>query len=277
MRSDMASVICDRPRVNGDGGKSIPHKGYKKYLDKAMKNDGEGLPKKEPMDSKKEFGEHLGPLKRYALSCVGRHWDDVYSEVCQNIDKGSVTQNHILTHLYDYIARDVMFNDEGEIVRNEYPFAPPYGALVYVHPDTGIVTKNKHTNRYRREKKPEKLIKTGWVDKNTFYLQDHNGIWWTCWMREVPKRSWHKYKFYPMNPARMTEADIAYRKKKKNTFLDGYWIYHKVWDVFLQDTVQEGDYRLDRAYGTKCTHYTYKKLQMNKAEIRRIKKKYGVE
>src|SRR5207244_2148033 len=59
----------------------------------------------------KYFNEHLGPLRRFLHSNVGRPWDKVYSEICQHVDRGNVVQKHILTHLFEYVIVDVEMID----------------------------------------------------------------------------------------------------------------------------------------------------------------------
>jgi hypothetical protein len=65
MREDMFKVIVERPRTGGDGGKSVPQKGYSKKWKKHKSNDYEDAPTKESIDSPykrgyagKELNEH---------------------------------------------------------------------------------------------------------------------------------------------------------------------------------------------------------------------------
>ena len=82
MRSDMAKVIVERPRIGSSmRGKS---KGYRRSLQRL---DHETLPSKEGikrrhLGHRKWLNEHLGPLRRYLDSQVGRPWNKVFSEIC---------------------------------------------------------------------------------------------------------------------------------------------------------------------------------------------------
>lgn len=261
MRSDMAQVITDEPRR---GGRIKSPKGEKRDWnripddEKPYKERGNVRRKWIESYSNKEFGEHLGPLRRFALSCEGRNWDDVYSEICKCIDKGNVTQKHIFTHLYQYIERKVIIKN-GIPYLGEYPFTPinsRYNTVVYVDPETKII---KRAAEYRRKKKVSfdyTPIETGWLDKNTFYMVK-DSIWYACWLKEVP-------------PPREVDWEKEYLRvlgwKRK--------VYDYVDDQFLGMRIQANDSLLFATYHRRG-FYCYKKLQLNKREIRRIKKAYG--
>ncbi len=269
MRPDMAKVLCEEPRHGGFGGKSKPPKGYHKALRKEMESEA---PRKHETTSpagkyggygggQKIFGEHLGPLKRYVLSCVGRKWDDIYSEICQHIDKGNVVQKHILTHLFDYIEKDVRIED-GKIYealptpkrwgKSAYPYVETR-KLTYVHPDTGILCRTP-TRPRPAKKKNMKLVLAG---EKHCYVQDDKGIWWECWLDSF--RQPEKYKYF------FTHTLKDYKPK---------WIYAyryaKEWDVFLRRHVQDGAGILNKTYGKNL--YCFKRRQLNKSEIRKLKK-----
>ncbi|MBY0456076.1 MAG: hypothetical protein K2V38_01930, partial [Gemmataceae bacterium] len=108
MREDMAKVLVERPRLGRRRAESWPGKGYRKQLRKCWQA-GVEPPAREGMKSTygyntKHFNEHLGPLRRFLDANVGRPWDKVYSEICQQVERGNVVQNHILTHLFDYVV-----------------------------------------------------------------------------------------------------------------------------------------------------------------------------
>ncbi len=113
MRADMAKVLVERPRPGSREG-SRPSKGYEKRCRKAMDHP-DGPPARErmkaPYSDLRFFNEHLGPLRRYIDSQVGRPWDKVYAEICQHIDRGNVVQKHILTHLFEYVVTHVVMID----------------------------------------------------------------------------------------------------------------------------------------------------------------------
>ena len=108
MRSDMAKVIVERPRIGSSmRGKS---KGYRRSLQRL---DHEKLPSKEGikrrhLGHRKWLNEHLGPLRRYLDSQVGRPWNKVFSEICAHINRSSAVQDHVRDHVADYVATNVI-------------------------------------------------------------------------------------------------------------------------------------------------------------------------
>jgi hypothetical protein len=85
MREDMADILSQgrgsRPgRVRGNEGRGGPAA-------------WEELPRRERMRCGRDF--HAGadfrrrPLERFLLSRVGRPWDEVFSEICARLPKGS--------------------------------------------------------------------------------------------------------------------------------------------------------------------------------------------
>lgn len=103
MREDMAKVLCERPRNGGDGArKGRPLR------------DGQPMPKSQGLRrAVKERGdwkmlnEHLGPLRRFLQRQVGLPWNKVHSEIRARIKPGNTVQEHILTHVPDFLSRHV--------------------------------------------------------------------------------------------------------------------------------------------------------------------------
>jgi hypothetical protein len=124
MRSDMAKVIVERPRVPGWEG-SKP-KGCQRKLHR-LRDDGP--PIREGMKARwrggtKSLNEHLGPLRRYLNSQVGRPWDKVFSEICVHINRNSAVQDHVRDHVDVVLNRPVAEIDTVTARRH-------YGATVY--------------------------------------------------------------------------------------------------------------------------------------------------
>lgn len=109
MRSDMAKVIVERPRRHG----LAKPKGYHRDLQR-MGEDGpprcEGM-KRRWGHGTKDLNEHLGPLRRYLDSQVGRPWDKVFSEICTHINRDSAVQDHVRDHVEDFVVRHVFYQD----------------------------------------------------------------------------------------------------------------------------------------------------------------------
>jgi len=110
------------------------------------------------------FNEHLGPLRRFLDTNVGRPWDRVYSEICQHVDRGNVVQKHILTHLFDYIVTDTVLiggqpcrgggRRYGESLRNSndrYQW--------FVCPKSGLLRKSRYVPyRANRAAQPRRVV-----------------------------------------------------------------------------------------------------------------------
>lgn len=151
MRKDMFKVIVERPRRNP--------KRYKKGRDK----NWEDLPKKESMRKKydwnwnrKELNENLKPLVRFLKSKVGSKWDDVFSEICENLTLDSAIQKHVRDHVFDYVKVNVLIES-----KKVYHIPKYYGKWtelwnddLYIDPNNGILKLYK-TKRRLREKRNE--------------------------------------------------------------------------------------------------------------------------
>ena len=194
MREDMAKVLVERPRVRSRFVPGLCGKGYKTRLRKAMASD-DGPPSREPImrmynnSPDKHFNEHLGPLRRFLNTHVGRPWANVYSEICRHVDRGNVVQKHILTHLFQYVAVQVeMIDGEPHRLPHErwgFRGGPLRGPNQwYVCPKTGLLKRAKAEARERRRQRrwglarspqPEPLV--GWVDGERCVCRFPGGEW----------------------------------------------------------------------------------------------------
>jgi hypothetical protein len=53
--------------------------------------------------NRKELNETLSPLFRFFRGQVGNKWDDVYSRLCEMIDRRSATGLHVLEHIRNFV------------------------------------------------------------------------------------------------------------------------------------------------------------------------------
>ena len=183
MRSDMHKVICEEPRHGA---------GPQKHLRRANIAH-ELLPRFEgirrPHRSRKWFGEHLGPLRRWLRSQVGRPWNDVYGEACAVIKPDSVVRNHIKFHLLEFVHRHTFLRDGrvwcfaagwrgGELPVEE---AASRWSPFYVHPVTRALCEVPSRPRRRwREAHEQRLVKSRrWLNEDTV-LRLLNGMWFEC-------------------------------------------------------------------------------------------------
>ena len=90
----------------------------------------------------KDFTDLLGPLRRYLLQSVGRRWDDVYSEISQNIPSDSMQGRHIRQHVEGYVEQEVILIDNKPYRMPKYGTGPvPITRHFYVNPVTGLLQK----------------------------------------------------------------------------------------------------------------------------------------
>ena len=180
----MHKVIVEEPRHGG---------GRSKQNRRANLPD-ELLPKKEgmrrPHARRKWFGEHLGPLKRWLRSNVGRRWNDVYSEAAQVIKPNNVVAAHIRVHMFQMVQR-YTFMRAGEVwcissfawPRAELPVAELRSnscwPTFYVHPETGVL--HEVSARPKRPRVHEESDRK-WVSE-TLLLQKMNGCWFACYLQ----------------------------------------------------------------------------------------------
>jgi hypothetical protein len=169
MRADMGKVLVERPRVTGWGYSPGPTKGYRKRLRKCL-DAGDSPPAREGIKrpyghGTKHFNEHLGPLRRFLNSNVGRPWDKVYAEICEHVDRGNVVQRHILTHLFQYVVVHTVLID-GEPCRGD-AYARGYGQplrtthdrhLWYVCPRSGLLRRSRYAPRGRHRPDPPRRV-----------------------------------------------------------------------------------------------------------------------
>lgn len=153
MRADMAKVIVERPR-HGSRLRGA-RKGYRKRFHMTALED---QPKRERIEERgggmKHFNEHLGPLRRYLLSQVGRPWNKVFSEICAHISRDSVVQDHVRDHVWDYVIVHVKLIEGvpcygegywiGQPLQNGWRFP-----LLYVCPRSGLLRRVKRPSSRR--------------------------------------------------------------------------------------------------------------------------------
>src|SRR5262245_56031154 len=147
MRKDMSKIIVERPRI--DSGPR--RKGRSRPL-----TDADGAPYRardrdgghERPQRTKHLNENLAPLRRFLQSNVGRPWNKVRSELAENIRPTSTVQQHVLDHVTDFVATKTVMR-EGKVMvfdshsrRHPVPVQESW-ALLYVHPKSGLLMKNR--------------------------------------------------------------------------------------------------------------------------------------
>jgi len=153
---------------------------------------------KRPHRQRKWFGEHLGPLRRWLRSTVGRKWNDVYGEACCVIKANNAVRVHIRTHMMDYVQRHTFLRD-GEVWCWQFSKPLPVGTLrghpvwptFFVHPETGLLHEVPHAKKaiLGREADQNRANKVRrWISDRLLLLKIE-GLWFACEMEPLRKHS----------------------------------------------------------------------------------------
>jgi hypothetical protein len=248
MREDLNKLLCERERP-----RSWDHYSNYRNLDRferqyvdAFEFDddevldpftGVGSGSRESMKYRygydsKQFNENLNPLWGVVRKNVGRKWDKVYSELCEVFDKRSVINQHILTHLFDFVELNVVVTD-GKLWVNQRYYSHPRllrdsDVEYYVDPRDGILKRNAHRKSYKvvqRElnaaKKVEEAKTKRVVDADT-ELHLINGVWF-------------EVKFAVFEGT--TKVTMIKNSWSKNTYASTSIEYPYKYDVLLKKTV----------------------------------------
>lgn len=156
-------LIECRRRAGGNKNKKWREKGDKKRLAVATQKDS--LPYRLSMKSNNGGctiqDDDLEPLIRYLKTNAGRKWNDVYSDLNQQLDTRSATGLHVLEHLWDFVQIHTGINEHGQITHiPKWGFRrfiiDKYYRWFYVHPTTGILVDNQFEYQKRRGPFPKK-------------------------------------------------------------------------------------------------------------------------
>lgn len=151
MRYDMGRVVIEKERR---GSRNLGRKVH--TFGKIVDGEYYG-PTKIPISRHRQFGyeskeptDVLSPLNGYLKKQVGRAWDDVWSELCQNLRKGGIGVSHILEAHVDVYHKCWWGEGTGPYNQGKIGF---YGARIgsrigcwpvgdgdlYVDPETGLL------------------------------------------------------------------------------------------------------------------------------------------
>jgi hypothetical protein len=157
----LGEIVIERPR-NGMRISLKKRTGYHKQLHKltqdAIEDGGLLSPYLiKPRNKSKYLSDHLGPLRGFLRSQVGQPWNDVYSQLCQQLNPNTMTGQHVISHLWDYVERHVELID-GVPHRKPYwgryirTLESSYREQFYVHPETRLLCLAEP--RPRRQQQP---------------------------------------------------------------------------------------------------------------------------
>lgn len=179
MRADMEKVIVERPRL----GSRAPSrkKGYRKYLQSMPVED---LPRNEPLLGRwrgrgKWLNEHLGPMRRFLRSNVGRPWNHVHRDLCEHVSFDNAVQSHVLVHVFEYVHLHVRVEDSSTVYSHQCSWwwhRKLNAGEMYVCPATGVL---KVVRRNVRHRPPTRIV----ANASTQYLFRDNA-WWEVRLRK---------------------------------------------------------------------------------------------
>ena len=254
MRDDMSKVIVERPRRGG----------LTTYASRRFRNDEERGGKigiKRGYTDRKWLNENLAPLKRWLASQANRPWNKVYSELCANIDRRNTVQEHIFTHIDQFVERETRLIDGKVYVVNRWPhkFIPieEAGGELYVHPTTGILRKNAGRFAYKQRRVAEQSVAKAELASRRrdlggmMQLHKVDGIWYQVTLAEIP----------------MPHIFVDRSSGRQN------FDYPQVWDVVRRKLVSrlpDKSQRNDRDHPPvgKAWVYAIRKRQLSSAELK---------
>lgn len=182
----------------------------------------------------KEHSINTGPLKRYLRSKVGQSWNDVYSEIKNNVNFGR--QNII-----EWVVETNTYMDGDTVMVAGYKHAPVHSHcwdIFYVDPRDGSLQFAPMANRYRYKRKKNEFRDSCYVDKNNLTIQYHkiNGIWYEVKMREateIEKKERHfkydnGYSKFNMTDNRLVKE---IRDNTDNSYVYAYYAEDYFWKL----------------------------------------------
>ncbi|AKG22246.1 hypothetical protein [Calothrix sp. 336/3] len=187
----LGEIVIERPR-HGWRMSSKKVTGYKKSLHKLTDiaiNEGLLSPYLIKTRFKtKGFSDHLSPLYRWLRSQVGQPWDLVYSQLCTTLDITTLSGQHILSHIWQFVERNVVIIDGLPYPKDkqEYPLGYRHSIWgdrhqLYVHPETGILCTVARQPKNTNPKNDDLLI----IDRYSEYRKI-NDIWYFVTFADVP-------------------------------------------------------------------------------------------
>ncbi|MGF1523621.1 MAG: hypothetical protein ACFBSF_14995 [Leptolyngbyaceae cyanobacterium] len=165
-------------------------KGVKKHLQKLTREASEdGLLSSyliKTRDKSKYLSDHLGPLRRFLRSHLNQPWNDVYSKLCKQLDTSTLAGQHVLSHVWDYVARHTEIIDDVVYEKPEWghfrSLEGHYRDRFYVHPETGILCA---VEKRRRKQKPRPRTDVLVIDIYHQYRK-LNDIWYLVTFADFP-------------------------------------------------------------------------------------------
>lgn len=191
MRGDMPKVIVERPRRGG----SWRRKGRDLREDDLELTDASLKAHDRARSRTKSLNENLAPLKRFLAKQVGRPWNKVWAEICENLKPSNTVQQHVRDHIVDFVATKTSLKDGGVWVHDRWSRGPLKDSHVklFVDPKSGLLRRNKHWrswNAAARARKAEaakaRAAHMRVVSATTQLHLLGDGAWWEVTLASIP-------------------------------------------------------------------------------------------
>ena len=141
----LAEELIECRRYNGgDTNKKTRQKGERKHL-QSMEYSG-FYPSHESIDFNYStiLTDNLEPLERFLRSNVGRPWSEVYSKLSRQLDRSTVSGEHVFQHLQDYMGNSrwqwqvltegLQYRKQNDGVSTRFAVHPETGLLCILNP-----------------------------------------------------------------------------------------------------------------------------------------------
>ncbi len=166
MRADLSRLLVDR----GRRGNTRLDAGVRRARRERRDVRREGM--KGP-DRTGWFDEYLAPLRRFLRSCVGRPWDDVYSELRARLRLTRTVDYHVWQHLQWEVAQRV------RLVDGQPDFVAVRWAPLYVCPRTGLLRTSPRSPWRRTRTRVPTGVDAGLLRESaTTVLARLDGVWY---------------------------------------------------------------------------------------------------
>ena len=260
LRSDMSKVIVERPRL---GGKYARKGREVQDPDLLISHEGMLVPYVKGYNNK-ELNENLAPLLRFLGSRVGQPWDQVWSEISENIRASNPVQQHVRDHVMGYVVTQTWSNEQGELwghVRGPVLLNSSY-VRFYVHPVSGILCANsqylswKKNYKIRKQETERERASRERVGNDGTQLRKKDGIWYAVEIRDIPPVSYEQVTPKVGQPYKRQMGGTAY-----DVILDATVsiTHNQVWNLTTREFV----------YGPAT--YCASKRQLNHTELKKYR------
>lgn len=121
-------------------------------------------------------------MRKYLKSQVGKHWNDVWSDIAATHDVRNYNEAEFRKWAKDYVYFDVYIDEDGVYQRDVGRIHTWRSPGLYVDMESGILKLLPNDRRYRRQKQESKIVR---IDGGEYYK--HEGIWYEVVTQPIPQ------------------------------------------------------------------------------------------